>query len=728
MKKTVLRIDGMSCSACSNGLEKYLNKQSKIKNATVNLVMQTATISYDDSLTIKEIEKYISEAGFESLGEENLFKEEKNSKLPLLIYGIIGLILMYISMSHMTKLPLPNFLNMKNNPINYSLSQLILTVPFLFYGWDIIKSGYKNLYHKMPNMDTLVAIGIISSFIYSLFSVIMVISGQKEFLHSLYFESTAFVIYFIKLGRFIDKKSKGKTKDAIRDLVRITPEKAKLKKDNSYEEITIDEVKKDDILICLPGDKIAVDGEIVKGESHFDESFITGESMPILKCKTDKVIAGSINYDGVVEYKAEKIGKDSMISEIVRLVVEATNTKAPISKIADKVCGIFVPFVILVAFATLVINLLLGHSMTNCITNFISVLVVACPCSLGLATPLAMVISIGLAAKKGILIKNNEVLELASKIDVVVFDKTGTLTNGNLSISKINNHSDYSEKELLEILGSIEKNSVHPIAKGINNYLKMEKITPTYDFITEDLTGFGVKAKDDNTTYYACNASLITKLDITNSYKNEEQALAAAGNSIIYLVKNNKIIALFGLKDTVRKESKKIISNLNKRGIEVVMLSGDNKITATKIAEELNIKEVLSEVKPKDKTTYIKQLIKSGKKVIMVGDGINDAPSLSSATIGISLKGATDIATSSADVILVSNNLLRIIDLFDISKRTIRNIKENLFWAFIYNLIMLPIAMGLIKGLSINPMIACLAMIISSLTVTLNALRLKRIK
>jgi len=728
MKKTVLRIDGMSCSACSNGLEKYLNKQEKIKSAEVNLVMQTATISYDDSLSIKDLEKYISEAGFESLGEENIFKEEENSYMPLLVYGIIGLILMYISMSHMIKLPLPSFLNMKINPEIYSFTLLILTIPFLIYGWDIINSGYKNLYHKMPNMDTLVTIGIISSFIYSLFSTIMILTNHTEFLHSLYFESTAFVIYFIKLGRFIDKKSKSKTKDAIRDLVRITPEKARIKKGDSYEEITIDEVRKEDILICLPGDKIAVDGEITKGESHFDESFITGESIPVLKKISDKVIAGSINYDGTVEYKAERIGKDSTISEIVRLVVEATNTKAPISQIADKVSGIFVPFVIVLAIITFLINHLIGNNVSNSLTHFISVLVVACPCSLGLATPLAMVISIGITAKKGILVKNNEVLELASKIDVAVFDKTGTLTNGNLSVSKINNHSDYSEKELLEILGSIEKNSTHPIAKGISNYLKENKIKASYDFIAEDLAGFGIKAKDDKDIYYACNASLIKKLDISNIYQEEEKLLVTSGNSIIYLVKNNKIIATFGLKDTVRKEAKRLVAELEKRNIEVVMLTGDNKITANKIAEELNIKTVLAEVKPKEKTTYIRNLIKEDKKVIMVGDGINDAPSLSSANIGISLKGATDIATSSADVILVNNNLLKIIDLFDISKKTIINIKQNLFWAFIYNIIMIPMAMGIIPKLHLNPMVACLAMIISSLTVTINALRLKGIR
>lgn len=725
MKKIILRIGGMSCSACSNGLEKYLNKQEKIKEAKVNLVLATANIIYDDDLKIEEIEKYIKDAGFESLGDENYLLQKEDEKItPLIIYGILGIILMYISMAHMLNLPLIEIFNPKKYPYIYSLTLLSITIPFLLYGFDIIKSGIKNLYHYMPNMDTLVTIGIISSFIYSLFSIIMIFLGHKNYLHTLYFESTAFVIYFIKLGKFIDRKCKNKTKDAITGLVQITPNKARIKDKDSYKEITIDEVKKDDILISLPGDKIAVDGEIVKGNTYIDEAFITGESLPVLKKIGSKVIAGSINYDGIIEYKAEKIGKDSTVSEIVRLVVEATNSKLPISRIADKICSYFVPTVLFLALLTLLINLFTTN-FSLAITKFITVLVVACPCSLGLATPLAMVIAIGNTAKQGILIKNNEILELAHHIDTVVFDKTGTLTNGNLSISKINNHSSLDEQEILNLLGSIENNSTHPLAKGILAYLKEHKIKTTHNFITENLVGYGLKAKNQKDIYYACNSHLLNKLDITNSYQKEEQEMALDGNSVIYLVKNNKILALFGLKDTIREESSKLVSKLKNKNIEVIMLSGDNKTTANLIAEELNITNVVAEMKPKDKTKYIKNLINKGKKVIMVGDGINDAPSLSSATIGISLKGATDIATSSADVIII-NNLLKILDLFDISTKTLRNIKQNLFWAFAYNIIMIPLAMGIIPNMNINPMLACLAMILSSLTVTLNALRLKK--
>ena len=723
MKSIILKIDGMSCSACSNGLEKYLNKQNGI-NAVVNLVMATASINYDDNITIEEIEKYIEEAGFKSLGEESIDKDDdKSSKMPFIIYGILGFILMYVSMSHMLHLPIISFLDLKKYPIVYSIFLLLITIPFLVYGFDIIKSGFSNLIHKMPNMDTLVSIGIISSFIYSLFNVIMIITGDTDCIHNLYFESCAFIIYFIKLGRFIDKNSKSKTIEAIKELVSITPMVARIKTENGYDNITIDEVKKGDILVCLPGDRAAVDGEIVLGESHFDESFITGESIPVLKSMGSKIIAGSINFESSVEYKAERIGKDSTISEIVRLVIDATNTKMNISNIVDKICSYFIPIVIGIAIFAFIINIIITRDFSISITSFITVLVVACPCSLGLATPLALVVSVGNSARKGLLIKNSEVLEIVNKVDTVIFDKTGTLTHGILSISKINKHCDLSENELLEILASIESNSTHPLALGINNYVKDNNIKKTLDLITEDISGYGVKGRDDKNTYYACNSQLLKKLDIINSYKSEENELSKDGNSVIYLVKNKKVIALIGLKDIVRKESVDVVKKLKELNKNVVMLSGDNKITASKIGNELGIDNIESEYTPKKKSEYISNLISDGRIVMMVGDGINDAPSLSLANVGVSLKGATDIATNSSDVIISSNNLMRIIDLFEVSKATIRNIKQNIFWAFIYNIIMIPIACGLFS-FKINPMIACIMMILSSLTVTINALRL----
>ena len=724
MKSIILKIDGMSCSACSNGLEKYLNKQDGIDSAVVNLVMATASIKYEDDLTIEDLERFIEEAGFKSLGEESIIeKKNKDSSISYIIFGLLGLVLMYISMSHMIHFPTLDILNMMKHPIIYSVTLLILTIPFIIYGFDILKSGFNNLIHKSPNMDTLVSIGIITSFLYSLFGVIMIIIGHKEYVENLYFESSAFVVYFIKLGKYIDKRSKNKTIESIKELVSITPGFARIKTDNGYKEITIDEVNKGDILVCLPGDKVSVDGEIVKGESHFDESFITGESIPVIKNVGSKVVAGSVNFEGTIEYKAEKIGKDSTISEIVRLVVEATNTKMKISNIADKICSYFVPLVIIIAIITFILNLIIVRDFSLSLTRFITVLVVACPCSLGLATPLALVVSVGKAARGGLLIRNSETLELSSKVDTVVFDKTGTLTYGILSISKINIHSDMKEQEVLEILASIESNSTHPLALGINNYVKENNIKKSLDLITEDISGYGVKGRDNKNTYYACNSKLLKKLDIINSYKDEEDSLTKEGCSVIYLVKNKKVVALFGLKDIIRKESIEVVSKLKDMNIDVIMLSGDNNNTCLKIGNELNIDNIISEKTPKEKCNYISKLIESGKIVMMVGDGINDAPSLTLSSIGVSLKGAVDIATNSSDVIISNNNLLKIIDLINNGKSTIKNIKQNLFWAFIYNICMIPLASG-IFGLSINPMIACLMMILSSLTVTINALRL----
>ena len=725
MKSIILKIEGMSCSACSNGLEKYLNKQDGIEEATVNLVMATASIKYEDNLTIEDLNRFVSEAGFKSLGEDIKIEEKEESTNQFIIFGILGLLLMYISMGHMVHLPIPNFFNMEIHPIIYSITLLLLTIPFLVYGRNIILSGIKNLIHFMPNMDSLVTLGIFSSFLYSLFGIIMIIIGKTNYVEKLYFESTAFVIYFIMLGRFIDRRSKNKTKEAIKGLVKITPDRARLKVDNSYKNITIDEVKKGDILICLPGDKIAVDGEIVKGTSTFDESFITGESIPVSKKEKDKVIAGSINFDSEIEYKAEKIGKESTISEIVKIVVESTNTKSSIEKMADRLSSYFVPAVLIIAVITLLINLVINKNISIALNNFVTVLVVACPCALGLATPLALIVSVGNSAKKGILIKDSETLEVGSKIDTIIFDKTGTITNGTLRISRINNHSDFDDNYILELLGSIEKHSTHPLALGINKYIEEEKIKTNIDLITEDLTGFGVKAKDDKKNiYYACNSKLLKKLDIINSYEDEEKEMSKQGNSVIYLVKNNKVVATFGLKDVIRKEAIKVVKKLKNKGYNVVLLSGDNKITTEEVAKDFDFDEVISEVTPKEKNKYVKKLISENKKVMMIGDGINDAPALTSATIGMTFKGATDIANNSANVVIVNNNLEKIVEFINISKNTLVNIKENLFWAFIYNFLMIPIATGLFR-IHINPMIACLAMILSSLTVTLNALRLK---
>ena len=732
MKKVILAIDGMTCSACSNGLEKYLNKQNGVIEANVNLVMANASITYDEKiLDIPKLEEFVKQAGFKSLGEFKEIKIErknKKEKIKFIIFTVLAILLMYISMGHMINLPSIPFLDPHEHSINYMVSLLILTIAFLVYGFDIIKNGYKNLIHRTPNMDTLVAIGVLASFLYSLYNMYLVYLGNHDLIMHLYFESAAIVIYFIKLGRYIDGISKDKTKEAIKKLVEITPNKAIIKVNGEEKEVTLDEISKGDIVIARPGEKIAVDGEIIAGKAHLDESFITGESKPVSKEVGDKVIAGSINYDGYIEYRAERIGKESTISEVVRAVIEASNTKAPIAKIADKVSGIFVPVVIAIAVITFIVYLLIGQEFSTAITTFVTILVVACPCSLGLATPLAIVVSEGVCASNGILVKKSEILENAQKVDTVVFDKTGTLTYGKLKISTIKNYSNMENDKLLQIVGSIEKKSTHPIGKAFTDYLEENKMEVLNIENFENITGLGIKAEIENDEILLGNAKILDKYEIKNEHMEDEKQIAEEGNSIVYVVKNKEIIALIGVNDIVRENTKDVISTLNKKNIQTIMLTGDNKQTAEKIAKDIGITKVIAGVLPTEKAKIIKELKQKENYVMMCGDGINDSPALASADIGVSVKSGTDIAMDSSDVILTKNDLSNIVKLIDISKRTIRNIKQNLFWAFFYNLLMIPIAMGILKpiGISINPMIASLAMVFSSVTVICNSLRLKR--
>ena len=734
MKKIILSIDGMTCSACSNGLEKYLNKQDGIISAVVNLVMANAIIEYDEkTLNQTKIEEFIKRAGFKSLGEFKEIKQDsknKKEKIKFIVFTILAIVLMFISMGHMINLPTIPFLDPHTNTTNYMMTLLVLTIAFIIYGFDIIKNGYRNLIHKTPNMDTLVSIGVITSFLYSLYNMYLVFSGNHHQVMNLYFESSAIVIYFIKLGRYIDGISKDKTKEAIQKLVKITPNNAVIKIDGKLKEVTLDEIHKGDIVVSRAGEKIAVDGTIIEGKAHLDESFITGESKPISKEIGSNIIAGSLNYDGYIEYKAERIGKESTVSEIVRLVVEASNTKAPIAKIADKVSGYFVPLVIAIAILTFIVYLIIGQGFESAIIAFVTILVVACPCSLGLATPLAIIVSEGLCATNGILIKKSEILENAQKTKTIIFDKTGTLTYGKLKISEIKNFSNIENNELLQIVGSIESKSTHPIGKAFVDYLEDNKIPILEVKEFGNVTGYGIIGKVNNKNFIIGNSKILESYKIENKYEQDERNLASRGNSIIYVAQDEKVVVLIGVNDIVRKEAKDVIKKLSDMKSETIMLTGDNKETANKIANELGIKKVIANVLPKEKANTIKELRQKNRFVMMCGDGINDSPALANSDIGVSVNSGTDIAMDSSDVILTKNNLESIVNLIIISKKTIRNIKQNLFWAFFYNCLMIPIAMGILKpiGISINPMIASLAMVLSSLTVILNTLRLKRIK
>lgn len=807
MKKVLLKIDGMTCSACSTGLEKYLNKQEGIK-ALVNLVMNNASIEYDEKkYTIEDLEKFVAKAGFESLGIDNLEKEEKkksNEKYKLIGITIISLLILYISMSHMVGLPVIPFLNMMTFPINYACVLWILSSIVIFVGKDIIKNGIKNLVHRTPNMDTLVTIGVASSYLYSVFEMVMIFKGQTQYVETLYFEASAIVIFFIKIGKYIENINKNKTKKAIQDLMTITPNNAVIERDGKEAIVTIDEIEKGDIVVCKPGEKIAVDGVVVDGVSHINESFITGESVPVKREIGSKVIAGSINFEGTIKYKAEKIGKESTVSEIVRLVVEATNTKAPIAKIADKISGYFVPVVIMLAVASFVVWLAISKDLGTAINVFVSILVVACPCSLGLATPLAIVVATGNASKKGILIKNSEALENAHKVKTIVFDKTGTLTKGELTVSKICNYSDLTDAEIIRNIAVIERKSEHPIARAVVRYaeeverekqerMKEERIKAE---ITENkrendeikkveieqndeigkveieqndefgtveieqkekievedfkaIPGLGVEATINGSHYLIGNKKLMiengvkTGGDFNNVAKfedellkqkqgeekakveSDEEDLSNSGNSLLFVAKENELIALIGVKDVVRENAKEVIERLYALNKRIVMLTGDNENTANHIAKEIGLKEIIANVKPKEKAERIKELKKDGL-VMMCGDGINDSVSLITADIGVSISTGTDIAMDSSSVVLMKDNLSKINDMLTISKKTIRNIKQNLFWAFFYNICMIPIAMGLFSGFGIamNPMLSAFAMTLSSLTVVLNACRL----
>lgn len=712
MKKVILNIEGMTCSACSNGLEKFLSKQDGIISVSVNLVMATALIEYDEKLTVKDLNRFVKEAGFKSLGE----KKEKNNNanfVILIVFSILGIILMYISMGQMFNLPIPNILNMVQNPKIYAISLMLLSLLFIFYGFDIIKNGFKNIVHKMPNMDSLVGVGVIVNFVYSLWNTVQVFMGNTNLVHHLYFESSAIIILFVKVGRFIDKKNKDKAVDTIKNLVTITPKKGTILKDNKEIEVNINEIEKGDIVVSKPGEKIAVDGTIINGKTHTDESFITGESKPVSKSIGDNVIAGSVNYDGYIKYKAERIGKDSSISNIVTMVVEATNTKAPIARVADKISGYFVPTIFIISLVAFVLNLVLTTDINEAILALVSVLVVACPCALGLATPLAMVVAIGNCSKNGILVKSSEILEATNKIDTIVFDKTGTLTTGKMTIVD----GVYS-KENLKILKSLEKNSNHPLAKSIYNDEK--DIFSVEEFKEEP--GLGVKGKINGIQYFAGNYKYVEKMQVENKLKVEEEKIISKGESIVYLFNKKETLLIIGLADTIKKDVVKTVNELNKLDKKIFMLTGDNDKTAKIIAKQVGIENVISNVSPKQKLEKIKEL-NSNNNCAMVGDGINDSPSLKTATIGISVENGTDISADSSDVILLNENMSNILKLFKIGKNTIRIIKQNLFWALFYNICMIPLATGLFP-ISLNPMIASLAMTLSSLTVVLNSLRL----
>ncbi|MBF0987701.1 MAG: cation-translocating P-type ATPase [Clostridiales bacterium] len=716
MKNIILNVGGMTCSGCSARLEKYLNKQEGIFSASVNLVLATAKIEYDENLLdVNKLNKFIEESGFTSYGEEYNKNKRKPERFVLLIYTVLTILLMYISMGNMFKIKMPNIIDMHSNPIIYAVSLAVITFLYFIYGFDIIKSGIKNLVNKMPNMDSLIMIGVIVNYLYSLFNMILVFRGDMNGLHHLYFEASAMTILFVKIGRFIDKNNRIKATDAVKGLVSVTPKNAVKLVDGEEKTVTINEISKGDIIVCRPGEKIAVDGIVRKGRTNINEALITGESKPVHKEIGDEVIAGSINCNGYIEYEAVRIGRETNISNIVKMVVEATNSKTEIQKFVDKVSGIFVPAIFIIAVLASILNFVIIRDISIAVNVFVTVLVVACPCALGIATPLAMVVSIGKLSRNGIFIKSSESLEILKDIKNVVFDKTGTLTNGKFSIVEKN----ISDENML-ILQSIEFNSKHPIAQSICEFSNFNKIEVT-NF--REIEGYGLQADIGNTTYYVGSSKFLKEQCINNIYENDEERFLSKGYTIVYLFNNDGVLGIVGLADTVKDGVKDLIQELKNMNKNIYMLTGDNEASAKIIANEIGIDNVESNLTPKQKLVYVSNMNDDTNSVMMVGDGINDSPSLKSAAIGVSVEGGSDISADSSDIILMNSNIGIISLLLKVGKKTNRIIKQNLFWAVFYNCLMIVIATGLLP-IHINPMIASMAMMMSSLMVVFNSLRL----
>ena len=739
MKKN-LKITGMTCAACSSSIEKAISRKKGIKSAMVNLSTERLTVEFDENIILlDQIEEIILKLGYGiDKSESSSYLDKNIHTKKILIRFIISLIftvpLLYISMGHMFSYEVVDFLNHEKNPLNFTIAQFILVIPVLIVGTPFFKKGIKSLINFKPNMDSLITIGTISAFLYSLYESVKVISGNHASAMNLYYESSATILTLITLGKYLEEVTKGKTSNAIKKLIGLSPKTALVERDGVEVEIKIEDVKVGDILIVKSGEKFPVDGEIIYGSCLVDESMITGESIPISKKINDKVIGASINKNGFVKYVSTKIGEDTMLSQIIKLVEEAQNSKSKIAKLADKVSYYFVPTIIFIAVVSFLFWIFYKRDFEFAFIIFVSVLVIACPCALGLATPTSIMVSTGLGAENGILIKSGEALEIAHKTNVVVLDKTGTITEGKPKVTDLLINSDVfnDEKEFLSYAVSIEKGSEHPLGEAILEYgiEKKVDIFEIEDF--KNIEGMGVSASVNFKRILLGNKKLLDENNINiGEFKNVSDILANSGKTPMYMVVDNKFGGIIAVADTVKENSKKAIEKLKSMGIKVLMLTGDNKKTALSIGKEVGIEEVIAEVLPKDKSLEITKLKDIGYKVCMVGDGINDAPALMNAHIGIAIGSGTDIAIESASVILMKNDLFDIPKFFKLSKNTIRNIKQNLFWAFLYNVIGIPFAMGLFYlfgGSLLNPMIAALAMSFSSVSVILNAIRLKFIK
>ena len=738
-------IEGMSCASCAMTIENAVSKIPGVDKASVNLATEIMTVEANDSVTPEDIAKVVDGVGYsarprgksveEELEEKNEKKEAhlREMKRNLTISAIFTVPLLFIAMADMVGIPMPAFLSPMQSPVSYALIQLALSLPIIWLGRRFFVDGFKALSKGHPNMDSLVALGTSAAFLYSLYGTYHVLEGHAHFAMNLYYESAGVILTLITLGKYFEDVSKGKTSMAIQTLVGLAPKMATVLRDGQEVEVPVEEVQVGDLIRVKPGEKVPVDGVVTEGNSTVDESMLTGESIPVSKAVGDEVIGASLNKTGSFILKATKIGKDTALSQIIQLVEQAQGSKAPIAKLADKVSGVFVPIVIVLALVSGLAWYFLGQeSWVFALTITISVLVIACPCALGLATPTAIMVGTGKGAENGILLKSGEALEEANHVNMVVFDKTGTITNGTPVVTDVVTADSTDADALIRLAASLEVASEHPLGEAI--VAKAKEQGAAFDEVTnfEAIPGFGIKGHVGETLVFLGNEKWMRENGLANVEMNEKaNSFAEQGKTPLYIGYNDAVQGLIVVADTVKESSARAIQTLHEMGIQVAMMTGDHERTAQAIAAEVGIDRVFSEVLPQDKANYVSKLQEEGYIVAMVGDGINDAPALAQAQVGIAIGTGTDVAIESADAVLMKSDLMDVPAMLKLSRATIRNIKENLFWAFAYNIIGIPFAMGVLHlfgGPLLNPMIAGAAMSFSSVSVVLNALRLKRWK
>lgn len=746
VREVHIPVSGMTCASCVKAVERAIGKLDGINEVNVNLATEKAKVVYDSSKTrISQIKDAILKAGYKALEietkeqvdheRERREKEVKSLWTKFLVSVIFTLPLFYISMGHMVGLPLPAFITPEKYPLNFGLAQLILVIPSVIAGYKFYTVGFSKLLRRDPNMDSLIAVGTSAALIYGIYTIIQMINSNHEiaFQHAmnLYFESVGVIITLILLGKYLESVTKGKTSESIKKLMGLAPKTAVAIQDGKETVIPIDEVEVGDIILVKPGERIPVDGEVVEGRTSVDESMLTGESIPVEKNSGSKVVGASINKNGTIMFKATRVGKDTALAQIIKLVEDAQGSKAPIAKMADVIASYFVPTVMAIAIIAGLAWFITGQSVVFSLTIFISVLVIACPCALGLATPTAIMVGTGKGAEHGILIKGGESLETTHKIKTIVLDKTGTITEGKPVVTDILTTDAFDETELLLLSASAEKGSEHPLGEAIVNKAEQEKLKLIKADSFEALPGHGIEVVIQGRKILLGNKKLMNDRNIEITLQNESDRLAEEGKTPMYVSVDNRLAGIIAVADVMKPGSRRAIEVLHDMGIEIVMITGDNKRTAGAVARQAGIERVLAEVLPQDKANEIKKLQSEGKKVAMVGDGINDAPALAQADIGIAIGSGTDVAMESADIVLMRSDLMDVPTAIQLSKQTIRNIKQNLFWAFAYNTAGIPIAAGLLYifgGPLLNPMIAAGAMAFSSVSVVTNALRLKKFK